>query len=98
MRSQFATALATLALSSSLGSSISAQSLDAERLKGIAWRSIGPGFVTGRIADTEIDPRDPNTWYVAAAFGGLWKTVNRGLTFEPIFEQGPSFNLCCIVI
>jgi photosystem II stability/assembly factor-like uncharacterized protein len=72
--------------------------LDPEKLKGIAWRSIGPGFVTGRIADTEIDPRDPNVWYVATAFGGLWKTVNRGVSFEPIFDEGPSFNLCCVVI
>jgi photosystem II stability/assembly factor-like uncharacterized protein len=77
---------------------IGAQGLDSAKLKGIAWRSIGPGFVTGRIADTEIDPRDPNVWYVATAFGGLWKTVNRGISFEPIFDQGPSFNLCCVVI
>jgi photosystem II stability/assembly factor-like uncharacterized protein len=73
-------------------------SLDPELLKGIAFRSIGPGFVTGRIADVEIDPRDTNIWYVATAFGGLWKTVNRGVTFEPIFDEGPSFTLCCVVI
>lgn len=72
--------------------------LDGERLEGMAWRSLGPGFVTGRISDVEIDPRDPNIWYVASSFGGLWKTVNRGVTFEPIFDQGPSFTLCCIVI
>ncbi len=72
--------------------------LDPAALEAVAFRSIGPGFVTGRIADTEIDPRDPNVWYVATAFGGLWKTVNRGLSFEPIFDQGPSFSLCCVVI
>ena len=73
-------------------------SLDASRLEGIAWRSIGPGFVTGRIADVEIDPRNTNVWYVASAFGGLWKTENRGVSFSPIFDKGPSFNLCCVVI
>lgn len=73
-------------------------SLDASRLEGIAWRSIGPGFVTGRIADVEIDPRNTNLWYVASAFGGLWKTENRGVSFTPIFDEGPSFNLCCVVI
>ncbi|NUQ11260.1 MAG: glycosyl hydrolase, partial [Gemmatimonadaceae bacterium] len=72
--------------------------LDPETLKGIAFRALGPGFVSGRIADVEIDPRDPNVWYVATAFGGLWKTVNRGLSFEPIFDDGPSFTLCCVVI
>jgi len=74
------------------------QAIDSEALKGIAFRSIGPGFVTGRIADVEIDPKDPNIWYVATAFGGLWKTVNRGLSFEPLFDEGPSFTLCCVVI
>src|SRR5262245_32469665 len=74
------------------------QAMDSEALKAIAFRSIGPGLVTGRIADTEIDPKDPNIWYVATAFGGLWKTVNRGLSFQPIFDEGPSFTLCCVVI
>ena len=77
---------------------VDAQGLDAERLEGISWRSIGPGFVTGRIADVEIDPRNTNVWYVATAFGGLWKTENRGVSFTPIFDEGPSFTLCCVVI
>src|SRR5687768_10019710 len=71
--------------------------LNAEALKGIALRSIGPGLVTGRIADIEIDPNNTNVWYVASAFGGLWKTVNRGITFTPIFDDGP-FTLCCVVV
>ena len=33
-----------------------------------------------------------------SAFGGLWKTTNRGTTFTPIFDDGGSFNLCCVVI
>ena len=65
----------------------------AEQFEAIAFRSIGPGLVTGRIADIEIDPNDDNTWYIAAAFGGLWKTVNRGISFEPIFDDGGSFTL-----
>ncbi|HSC28381.1 MAG TPA: hypothetical protein VLD67_13965 [Vicinamibacterales bacterium] len=93
--------LRTLAALAAVGSSsLGAQNghIDPEVLKGIEFRSIGPGFVTGRIADIEIDPRDRNVWYVATAFGGLWKTVNRGITFEPIFDQGPSFTLCCVVV
>ncbi|HTR78815.1 MAG TPA: hypothetical protein VMH39_11920, partial [Gemmatimonadaceae bacterium] len=72
--------------------------LSAEAVKGIALRSIGPGLVTGRIADIAIDPADPDIWYVAAAFGGVWKTVNRGGVFTPIFDDGGSFTMCCIVI
>jgi photosystem II stability/assembly factor-like uncharacterized protein len=69
-----------------------------QTLKGIELRSIGPGLATGRVQDVEIDPRNPNVWYVASAFGGLWKTENRGITFTPIFDDGGSFTLCCVVV
>ncbi len=68
-------------------------------LSSMEFRTLGPGFVTGRIADIEIDPNDSNVWYVATAFGGLWKTVNRGITFDPIFDQeGAAFTTCCVVV
>ncbi len=72
--------------------------ITAQTLKGIELRSLGPALSTGRIADIEIDPRNPSTWYVASAFGGLWKTTNRGISFDPIFDDGGSFTLCCVVI
>ena len=71
--------------------------LDEQTLKGLEIRSIGPGLSTGRVVDVEIDPKNPNVWYVASAFGGLWKTENRGITFNPIFDDGP-FTLCCVVV
>jgi photosystem II stability/assembly factor-like uncharacterized protein len=75
-----------------------ADHLTPEILKGIELRSIGPALATGRIADIAIDPKNTNVWYVASAFGGLWKTVNRGITFTPVFDDGGSFTLCCVVI
>jgi photosystem II stability/assembly factor-like uncharacterized protein len=72
--------------------------LDAQTLKGIELRSIGPSMSTGRIQDVEIDPKNPRVWYVATAFGGLWKTVNRGITFTPVFDNEGSFTLCCVVV
>ena len=72
--------------------------LNEDTLKGIELRSIGPGLATGRIQDIEIDPKNPNVWYVASAFGGLWKTENRGITFRPVFDDGGSFTLCCVVV
>ena len=35
---------------------------------------------------------------MATAFGGLWKTTNRGTTFTPIFDEASSFTLCCVVV
>ena len=72
--------------------------MTADALKPVQLRSIGPGLVTGRIADIAIDRRNPSTWYVATAFGGLWKTTNRGTSFTPIFDNGGAHNLCCVVI
>ena len=60
-----------------------ADRLSLDGMKGIEIRSIGPGFVSGRIADIAVDPKNSGIWYVASAFGGLWKTSNRGITFEP---------------
>lgn len=75
-----------------------APALTAEALQGLQLRSIGPGLVTGRIADIKIDPKNPSTWYIATAFGGIWKTTNRGASFTPIFDGGGTHNSCCIVI
>ncbi len=72
--------------------------VSAEALAPLAFRTLGPGLVTGRVQDVAIDPTNPRVWYVASAFGGLWKTENRGITFTPIFDNGGSFTLCCIVI
>ena len=75
----------------------SSDRLTTDLLNGIELRSIGPALATGRIADIEIDPKNPSVWYVASAFGGLWKTVNRGITFDPIFDDY-TFTLCCVVV
>ncbi|MEO6222897.1 MAG: hypothetical protein ABIP90_06575, partial [Vicinamibacterales bacterium] len=69
-----------------------------ETLSALTFRSLPTNVVTGRIQDIEIDPKNPSVWYVASAFGGLWKTINRGITFEPIFDKYPAHNLCCVVV
>jgi len=75
-----------------------AGSLDSQALKGLELRSLGPALATGRVQDVEIDPKNPSVWYVASAFGGLWKTSNRGITFNPVFDDQGSFTLCCVVV
>ncbi len=75
---------------------LSGQSADA--FEGMAFRGIGPSLTTGRIADVEIDPNNANVWYVAAGSGGLWKTVNRGDTWTPIFDDYPSYSQGSVVV
>ena len=72
--------------------------LTAEVFEGFALRSIGPSLTTGRVADFDIDPKNPSVYWVATAAGGLWKSENRGTTFTPVFDRGGSFNLCCVKV
>lgn len=61
--------------------------------KGLEWRGIGPAFMSGRISDIEIDPRNAATWYVAVGSGGVWKTENRGTSWTPLFDDKPSYSI-----
>src|SRR5690606_7051492 len=60
---------------------------------GITLRSLGPSMATGRVADFVIDPRDPAVWYVGIASGGVWKSVNRGLEWTPIFDEQGAYSI-----
>ncbi len=71
---------------------------NAENLKGLEFRSIGPAFMSGRIADIAIDPNDESVWYVAVGSGNVWKTVNAGVTWKPIFEDQSVYSTGCITI
>jgi photosystem II stability/assembly factor-like uncharacterized protein len=51
------------------------------------FRSIGPAGMSGRIADIAVYEANPNIFYVGAAHGGVWKTVNGGTTFEDQFQH-----------
>ncbi|MDQ3322706.1 MAG: hypothetical protein M3525_09820, partial [Acidobacteriota bacterium] len=53
----------------------------------LAWRSIGPANMGGRVADVEGVPGDPNIVYVATGSGGIFKTTNGGMNWTPIFDR-----------
>jgi photosystem II stability/assembly factor-like uncharacterized protein len=59
----------------------------------LEWRSIGPANMGGRVADVESVPGNANIVYVATASGGLWKTVNAGVTWKPIFERQGTISI-----
>ena len=50
-------------------------------------RNIGPAYMSGRISDIAVDQNNPSTWYTAVSSGGVWKTVNAGTTWTPIFDK-----------
>jgi photosystem II stability/assembly factor-like uncharacterized protein len=61
--------------------------------RGIALRNIGPALTSGRVADFAVNPNDPAEFYAATASGGVWKTVNDGTTWEPIFDGEGSYSI-----
>ena len=72
--------------------------IDSEKIGALKFRSIGPALMSGRISDLAINPDKPNTWYVAVASGGLWKTVNAGTTWKPVFDNYGSYSLGCVTL
>lgn len=86
---------------SACGQSDAAEQADAgplvsETFDGLALRNIGPALMSGRIADIAIVPETPSTWYVAVGSGGVWKTVNAGTTWTPIFDDQTSYSIGAI--
>ncbi len=66
--------------------------------KGLELRSIGPAFVSGRIADIAVHPDNDNIWYVAVGSGSVWKTKNSGITWTPIFDDQSVYSIGCVTI
>lgn len=67
-------------------------------VSALKLRSIGPALTSGRIADVVVDHEQPNTWYVAAGSGNVWKTENAGTTWTPIFDNYSSYSIGCLAI
>lgn len=55
--------------------------------KTLQFRSIGPAIMGGRIDDFAVVESNPHTVFAATASGGLWRTVNNGVTWEPLFDN-----------
>src|SRR6201988_4705712 len=65
---------------------------------GLRFRSIGPAFTSGRVIGFAVDPKNPSRYYVAVASGGVWKTVNAGTTWTPVFDNKPSYSIGAILL
>ena len=75
-----------------------AATLNSGLLSGLRLRAIGPAARSGRVADVAVDPTDRAVWYVAVASGNAFKTVNRGTTWIPIFDDYPVYSTSTIVV
>ena len=69
-----------------------------ENFSGLKFRSIGPAFMSGRISDIAFHPNNESIWYVTVGSGNVWKTVNAGVTWSPIFDDQNSYSIGCVTI
>ncbi len=67
-------------------------------LKSFRWRNIGPASMGGRIDDFAVVEGNPSIYYVGFATGGVFKTVNNGTTFSPIFDTYPTSSIGDIAV
>jgi photosystem II stability/assembly factor-like uncharacterized protein len=70
----------------------------ADTFKGLELRNIGPAVTSGRVVDLAVDTKNPGVIYVASASGGVWKTLNSGTTWTPIFDDQGSYSIGCVTI
>jgi len=66
--------------------------MNSATFKSLELRNIGPAYMSGRISDIAVDQNNPNTWFVAVASGGVWKTTNAGTTWTPVFDDQPVYS------
>ena len=65
---------------------------------GLKLRAIGPAFTSGRVIGFAVDPTNPAHYFAAAASGGVWKTVNNGTTWVPVFDNEGAYSIGAIVL
>ncbi len=65
---------------------------------GLKIRSIGPAFTSGRVIGFAVDPNNAARYFVAAASGGVWKTINNGTTWTPVFDREGSYSIGAIAL
>jgi photosystem II stability/assembly factor-like uncharacterized protein len=67
-------------------------------LNAVHWRSVGPTRQSGRFVDFAVYDKKPSVFYAALASGGLWKTVNNGITFESVFDNSGVISIGDIAV
>ena len=80
------------------GEEVDVGRLSSEMLAALQWRHVGPAISSGRIVDFAVPEGQSSIVYAASASGGLWKTVNHGTTWTPVFENEGSISIGAVAV
>ncbi len=71
---------------------------DPRLLGALAARPIGPANMGGRVTDVAVVENSPNTMYLAAATGGVWKTADGGDTWAAVFDDQDTASVGAVAV
>jgi photosystem II stability/assembly factor-like uncharacterized protein len=69
----------------------------ARAYSGLRWRLLGP-FRGGRVNGVSGARAEPDTFYFGSVGGGVWKTVNSGRTWTPVFDSQPVASIGAVAV
>jgi photosystem II stability/assembly factor-like uncharacterized protein len=72
--------------------------VDMNLFSGMKARAIGPANMSGRIGDIDVVLSNPHVIVVGTATGGVWKSVNGGFSWKPIFDDQPTSSIGAVAI
>ncbi len=73
--------------------------VDSETISGLGARNIGSAAMSGRVAALDaVQEGQRLTVYIGSASGGVWKSVNGGTTFKPVFDKQPVQSIGAVTI
>ena len=84
-------------LFSLLAVAVSAQEVD-NPFEKLALRGIGPAVMGGRVTDFAFHPQRRQEFYASHAVGGLWKTTNNAITWQPVFDDQGSYSIGVVTL
>src|SRR5438128_1179131 len=70
----------------------------ADSLNNLKFRNLGPSVGGGRVTAVAGIPGDPNTYYVGAAAGGVWKTADGGNSWDAVFADQPAASIGAVAL
>lgn len=74
------------------------QTLDLSKLETMKPREIGPAGMSGRVTAIDVVTKHPEVMLAGTASGGLWKSVNAGVDWKPVFEKEKVSSIGAVAI